>query len=246
MILLQCNHAYDKRDISQKSFGEPMIPWKMLDSAQVPGDGQEMSLQSRGEEFSIRVDGQELMNSRTHGSEDALAEFACAAIKNSSVARILIGGLGMGFTTRAALKMLNRRAQIVVAELVPAVVQWNMTHLAHLAGEPLKDKRVSVREQDVAQILRTAHAAYDAILLDVDNGPEGLTHAGNDWLYSAAGLLAAKDALRPTGVLAVWSAGESQAFKKRMQKVGFRVKQHRAHARGASGGSRHTIWVATR
>ena len=223
-----------------------MIPWENLDSTQVPGDGQEMSLHRRGEEFSIRVDGLELMNSRAHGSEEALASLACAKIKDRTNARLLIGGLGMGFTTRAALGKLGGKGKITVAELVPAVVNWNRTHLSHLAGHPLKDRRVSIREQDVADILRSGHSAYDAILLDVDNGPEGLTHKGNDWLYSASGLGATHDALRPGGVLAVWSAGTNRAFIKRMQKAGFRVKEHRVHARGSGGGSRHTIWIATR
>lgn len=223
-----------------------MIPWEDLDSTQVPGDGQGMTLHRRGEEFSIRVDGQELMNSRTHGSEEALAGLACTAINNRRDACILIGGLGMGFTARAALSRLGSKAQIVVAELVPAVVRWNRTHLSHLADHPLKDRRVSVREQDVAKLLRSEHSAYDAILLDVDNGPEGLTNEDNDWLYSSAGLQAAREALRGGGVLAVWSASTNRAFVKRMQKAGFKVKEHRVHARGARGGSRHTIWIAGR
>jgi spermidine synthase len=224
-----------------------MIPWKALESIHVPGDGQEMSLYQRGEEFSIRVDGLELMNSRVHGSEEALAELACAKIKNRREARVLVGGLGMGYTTSAALGRLGARAQVIVAELVPEVVDWNRKYLSHLAGHPLKDRRVTVREIDVAQILRKERAGYDAILLDVDNGPDGLTHKGNDWLYAPTGLSAAHTALRPEGVLAIWSASADIAFIKRLRKAGFKVKEHRVYARGSRGkGRRHTVWIAER
>ena len=223
-----------------------MIPWKSLDSARVPGDGTELRLYERGGEFSIRVNGCELMNSRVHGSEDALAEFACARIAGLPSPRVLIGGLGMGYTTAAALHRLGAGSRVVVAELVPAVVAWNRSFLAELAGHPLQDPRVTVREADVALILREERRAYDAILLDVDNGPAGLTRKGNDRLYTEAGLAAAFAALRPAGVLAVWSASPDRAFARRLCRAGFDVDELPVRARGAGGGSRHTIWLAVR
>ncbi len=223
-----------------------MIPWEFLDSAQVPGNGGELRLYRGGGEFSIRVDGCELMNSRLHGSEDALAELASARIADRPSPRVLIGGLGMGYTTAAALRRLGVAAQVVVAELVPAVVVWNRGPLAELAGHPLQDPRVTVREIDVAQVLQAERRAYDAILLDVDNGPDWLTRQGNDWLYARAGLAAAFAALRPAGVLVVWSAGPDRAFAKRLGQAGFEVTEVSARARGPGGGGRHTIWLAVR
>lgn len=223
-----------------------MIPWQFIDSARVPGGSAELSLYTRGTEFAIRVNGCELMNSRVHGSEDALAEYACARIGNRPSPHILIGGLGMGFTTAAALRRLDAESRVVVAELVPAVVEWNRKYLGELTGHPLQDSRVTVREADVALVLRTEHQVYNAILLDVDNGPEGLTHKGNDWLYTDAGIKAAFAALQPAGVLAVWSAGPDLAFTRRLSRAGFEVEEIGVRARGAAGGNRHTIWVATR
>ena len=231
---------------SQQSLETSMIPWKFLDSAQVPGNGKELRLYKRDGEFSIRVDGCELMNSCVHGSEDALAELACARVADRPRPRVLIGGLGMGYTLAAALHRLGAEGQVVVAELVPAVVEWNRGPLADLAGHPLQDHRVTVREVDVAQILQAEHGAYDAILLDVDNGPEGLTRKGNDWLYARAGLDAAFAALRPAGVLAVWSASPNRAFAQRLRRVRFEVDEVCVRARGPRGGGRHTIWLAGR
>jgi spermidine synthase len=223
-----------------------MTPWILLDSAQVPGDGGELRLYRRNDEFSIKVAGRgELMNSRTHGSEDALAEHTCARLKGCSKPRLLIGGLGMGFTLAAALRHIGDHAQVVVAELVPAVVGWNRGPLGEHSGHPLQDPRVTVREGDVARILMTERQAYDAILLDVDNGPEGLTRSENDWLYSLDGLEAAYEALRPRGVLAVWSAGPDQDFMQRLRKVGFGVDEVRVRAHGSKG-ARHIIWFARR
>lgn len=166
-----------------------MIPWVLLDTVQVPGDGGELSLHQRGDEFSIRVKGHgELMNSRVHGSEDALAELSCARLADNPKPRLLIGGLGMGFTLAAALNHVSKQAQVDVAELVPAVVEWNKGALGAHAAYPLKDPRVTVIEQDVALVLKNTQQAYDAILLDVDNGPEGLTRKENDRLYSINGL----------------------------------------------------------
>lgn len=223
-----------------------MISWKLLDTAQVPGNGGELRLYRRGDEFSIRIaDGGELMNSRIHGSEKALAELTCKKIADRSRPRVLIGGLGMGFTLAAALHHLGADAEVVVAELVPAVVVWNRGPLGEHAGHPLEDKRATVCEGDVADILKTRQQAYDAILLDVDNGPDGLTSKNNDWLYTMDGLHASFGALRPEGVLAVWSAGPDREFTKRLRKAGFRVEQVRVRARGKKG-ARHMIWLAAR
>ncbi|HBE92682.1 MAG TPA: hypothetical protein DDW55_09205, partial [Gammaproteobacteria bacterium] len=205
-----------------------MIPWLLLDSAEVPGNKGELRLYQRGDEFSIRITGHgELMNSRVHGSEDVLAKYACDRLANNVAPRLLIGGLGMGFTLAEVLRHVDDQAQVVVAELVPAVVAWNKGPLGKQAGHPLQDPRVTVREMDVARILDSEQNAYDAILLDVDNGPEGLTRRENDWLYSLNGLNEAYMALRPQGILAVWSAGPDNGFMQRLRKVGFEVDEVR-------------------
>ena len=223
-----------------------MTPWVLLDSAQVPGNGGELRLYQRNDEFSIKIVGRgELMNSRVHGSEDALAGQTCVRLENHPQPRLLIGGLGMGFTLAAALRHLGEQAQVVVAELVPAVVTWNRELLGEPAGHPLRDPRVTVCGCDVGRMLVTGERVYDAILLDVDNGPEGLTRRENDWLYSVDGLNEAYAALRPRGVLAVWSAGPAREFLQRLRKVGFDVDEvpERAHA---SKGPRNVIWFARR
>lgn len=223
-----------------------MTPWVLLEQAQVPGNGGELRLYRRNDEFSIRIAGRvELMNSRVHGSEDALAEHTCARLAGCPQPRLLIGGLGMGFTLAAALRHLGDQAQVVVAELVPAVVAWNRGALGEPAGHPLRDPRVTVRETDVGRLLVAGEQAYDAILLDVDNGPEGLTRKENDWLYGVDGLNAAYAALRPGGVLAVWSAGPAREFAQRLRKVGLEVEEVRVRAHGSKG-ARHIIWFATR
>jgi spermidine synthase len=221
-----------------------MTRWTLLDIAPASESTGELRLYKRGEEFSIRVGNCELMNSRVHGSEDALGELACARIADRPHPRALIGGLGMGYTLRAVLNELAADGQVVVAELVPAVVDWNRGPLGHLAGHPLQDGRVTVREIDVARIIRAEQHAYDAILLDVDNGPKGLTGTDNDRLYGLSGLRQAFVALQPGGVLAVWSAGPDPAFTQRLREVGFKVDEIRARARGARGGARHTVWIA--
>ena len=223
-----------------------MIPWELLDSAPVPGGNETLHLYQRDKEFSIRVDGCELMNSRIHGSEDALAELVCAKLNTLPCPKILIGGMGIGFTTAAALTNLNDQAQVMVAELVPAVVAWNQGPLGHLAGHPLQDNRVTVQEVDVAKILKTEKQTFDGIVLDVDNGPEGLTRNENNWLYTKAGLTAAHGALKPSGVLAVWSASAEPAFTKLLRKTGFIVEEVPCRARGRKGGSHHMIWLAQR
>jgi len=223
-----------------------MTPWILLDSAQVPGNGGELRLYQRGDEFSIKLEGRgELMNSRVHGSEDALAEHTCARLPDCEKPRLLIGGLGMGFTLAEALRHIGSEAQVVVAELVPAVVTWNRGPLGKFAGNPLEDLRVIVHEGDVARIIDAEQQAYDAILLDVDNGPEGLTRKENDRLYDIDGLNAAYAALRANGVLAVWSAGPDQKFLQRLRKTGFEVEEIRVRSRGAKG-ARHIIWFARR
>jgi spermidine synthase len=222
-----------------------MTPWKLLDSAPIPGSSGELRLYQRGDEFSITlIGGGELMNSRVHGSEEALGQLACARVADRSRPRILIGGLGMGFTLAAALKALRPRAEVVVAELVPEVVQWNRGPLGAPAGHPLRDARATVCVGDVGRILRKERRAFDAIVLDVDNGPEGLTRKDNDWLYSPAGLEAAFDALRPQGVLAVWSAGPDAGFSDRLRRVGFAVEEVVVRAHGPGKGARHTLWLA--
>lgn len=221
-----------------------MIPWELLDKAELPGNSGELRLYKRGKEFSIRVGGCELMNSNAHGSEDALAELACAKIAGRPKPRVLIGGLGMGYTLAAALKRLGPDAEVVVAELAQAVVKWNRGPLAALAANPLKDRRCFIREEDVAVVIGEKRHNFDTILLDVDNGPKGLTCKGNDRLYSKEGLESAFAALRPGGVLAVWSVSSDHSFAKRLKQAGFEVKEVSAYARGPHGGGRHTIWIA--
>lgn len=221
-----------------------MTPWVLLDTATIPGNSRQLRLYQRGDEFSIKIAGEgELMNSRVHGSEDALAELACARLKGSDRKTILIGGLGMGFTLAAALRKVSSNAKVEVAELIPDVVRWNHGPLGEAAGHPLNDTRVVVREDDVARILTKQHGVYDAILLDVDNGPEGLTRRQNDWLYSLSGLTAAFEALRVHGVLAVWSAGADRHFTSRLHKVGFDVEEIRTRARPNGKGAHHVIWL---
>lgn len=222
-----------------------MIPWTLLDSAKVP-DGGELRLWQRGDEFSIRLGRDELMNSRIHGSEEELANLACARVADRAAPRLLIGGLGMGFTLRAALDALKADAEIVVAELMAAVIAWNRGPLAAISQNSLDDPRVRLIEGDVGETIRAEASAYDAILLDVDNGPEGLTRAANDRLYDLDGLAAARRALRPNGMLLVWSAGEDQKFTQRLRRSGFEVEVIRTRARGPKGGAKHVIWMASR
>ncbi|MBU0991092.1 MAG: hypothetical protein KJ737_01255 [Proteobacteria bacterium] len=223
-----------------------MISWELIDKASVPSGEDELRLYKRGREFSIRVNTCELMNSRAHGSEELLAEKACELIAGHSCPRVLIGGLGMGYTAAEALRRLGPDSQVVVAEIVPAVVAWNRGPLADLAGRPLDDPRLVIRETDIARILKDESLPYNAILLDVDNGPSGLTRKGNSWLYTRTGLEAAFRALRPSGVMAVWSAGPDQAFTHRLNQTGFEVKNVRARARDVGKGGHHTIWLAVR
>jgi len=223
-----------------------VIPWTLIATAPVPGTVEELRLMRRGGEFSIRLGANELMNSRLGGSEAALATLGCERIRGREHAEILIGGLGMGFTLRAALAGLGAQARITVAELVPAVAAWARGPMAEVFGHSLSDPRVHVHDGDVVPLIRDARSAFDAILLDVDNGPAGLTRSANDGLYDAAGLSAAHAALRPGGVLALWSAGPDADFARRLRRTGFGVEEVRARANGVRGGARHVIWIATR
>ncbi len=225
-----------------------MLAWETLDSAQVPGAGQTLRLMRRGDEFAIWVDGRPLMISREHASEDALAELVCTRLQPHGLPpRILIGGLGMGFTLGAALASLPADATVEVAEIVPQVVEWNRGPLAPLAGFPLLDSRCIVHESDVAEVLRgqqSPAAVYDAILLDVDNGPRSLSTPANAWLYSPDGIRRAAAVLRPRGFLAVWSAGPDTSFTNRLRRAGLEVEETLVRSRGRKGGSRHTVWLA--
>jgi spermidine synthase len=223
-----------------------VIPWTLLDTAQVPGGGGELRLRRRGAEFSIMLGLNELMNSRRSGSEEALATIACERIRARERPRILIGGLGMGFTLRAALAVLGAEAQIIVAELVPAVLAWARGPMAEVFGNSLTDPRASIREADVGHLIRSGRSPFDAILLDVDNGPEGLIREANDALYDLKGLKAIRRALRPGGVLAVWSSGPNPLFSKRLRAAGFDVNEVAVRATTKRSGSRHVIWFATK
>ena len=222
-----------------------MKPWKRLDTAMLPG-GEGLYLYRRGDEFSIRGDGFELMNSRVHGSEEALGRLACLRLRGRPRARVLIGGLGMGYTLAAALQVLDAGCRITVAELVPQVVKWNRGPLAHLAGQPLSDNRVTVCETGVLRAMRSVEAPYDAVILDVDNGPDGLTRRENDQIYGLSGLKAVAAALRPGGVLAVWSAAPDARFTARLRRTGFAVEVHRVSAVGSGANGRAVIWLARR
>lgn len=218
----------------------------LLDTAPIPGTGGALCLFEYGEDFVIKIaggDGGQLMNTRMHGSEDALAAIPCKQIANRPQARVLIGGLGMGFTLAAALQSLGADAEVVVAELVPGVVEWNRGPLGAKAAYPLHDPRTTVVQDDVANLLKAAEQAYDAIMLDVDNGPEGLTQKGNSWLYSMDGLARCNKALRAKGMLAVWSSSADRKFSEKVRKAGFKVEEVQVYAHGNKG-TRHTIWIA--
>jgi len=220
-----------------------MIPRVLIDTAKVPGDDVELRLVQRGDDFMIVLDRNELMSSRMSASEEALADLGCAHLTGKAKARVLIGGLGMGFTLRRALTILPADAEIVVAELVPRIVEWARGPLAHIFDGCLDDPRVSIALGDVA--LAIGNGGWDAILLDVDNGPDGLTHAGNDKLYSERGLRIARAGLRLHGVLAIWSAYADPAFTRRLRDTGYAVDEQVVRARGTKG-ARHVIWLAAR
>lgn len=223
-----------------------MIPWEHLATAEIPGTAGEMKLMRRGSEYSIMLGPIELMNSRLSGSEEALARLSCEKIAGRPSPTILVGGLGMGFTLRALLATAPAEARIVVAELVPAVVEWARGPMAHIFAGSLDDKRVEIVVEDVASVIGAAGSRFDAILLDVDNGPGGLTSEANDALYAARGLGEARRALQPGGVLAVWSQGPDERFASRLRNGGFAVEEVRVKANRGKRGARHVIWFGTR
>lgn len=221
-----------------------MIPWKLLSTTKTPDTKSELKLYQRDTEYSIRVNGQELMNSRMSGSEKMLAQLSCCEIAHRKKASVLIGGLGMGYTLTAALTALHADADVLVSELVPSVVEWNQGVLGTLADYPLKDSRVTVRVEDVVQVINNSSSAFDAILLDVDNGPDGLTQDGNDRLYSLSGLSMIQRALRAGGVLAIWSASPNTGFTKKLKTSSFHVVEKQVRGRTQRKGPLHTIWIA--
>jgi len=222
-----------------------MTPRELIGTATVPG-GEPLRLFRRGGDFMIVLERNELMNSRMSGSEEALATMTCDRLAGHKAPHILIGGYGMGFTLRAAQRVLGKDARLTVAELVPEIIDWARGPMAELTAGCLDDRRVTVVEGDVVKLIASGVGDYDAILLDVDNGPDGLTRAGNNRLYSARGLDAARAALKPGGVLAVWSAASDANFARRLRDADFSVEEVAVRARSNGKGPRHVIWFATK
>ena len=223
-----------------------MTPRELLGIAIVPGGGEELRLFRRGRDYMIVTGRNELMSSRMSGSEEALAVMTCERLGKRAAAHLLIGGYGMGFTLRAALAALSPRGKIAIVELVPEVVTWAKEFMAELTGGCLDDPRVELIIGDVAELIEGSRQAYDAILLDVDNGPDGLTRSANDRLYSPRGLAAARAALRPGGILAIWSAAPDRAFARALAEAGFAVDEVSVRARANGKGAKHVIWFATK
>jgi spermidine synthase len=219
-----------------------MKRWELLDATYASG-GTDIRLLRHDDEFVILANGRALMSSRLHGSEEALATLGCEEARRLTRPRVLVGGLGMGFTLRAVLNVLPSAAVVTVAELVPAVIQWNREPLAALAGYPLRDPRVRVEVADVGFTLRANRGRFDAILLDVDNGPAPFTVGVNAGLYDNSGVAAAHAALCPKGTFAIWSAWEDTSFEHRLRVHGFVVEAVRVRARLTKGGPRHTIFL---
>lgn len=222
-----------------------MTPRELIDTAEVPG-GEPLRLFRRGADHMIVLERNELMNSRMSGSEEALATMTIERLGARPGLRLLIGGYGMGFTLRAALPMLKPDALVTVAELVPKIVEWARGPMAELTGTCLDDRRVDVVIDDVGRVIRESPGGYDGILLDVDNGPDGLTRQGNDGLYSDRGLAQARGALRPGGILAIWSAAPDDRFRRRFGDAGFAVEEVAVRARSNGKGPRHVIWFGTK
>ena len=222
-----------------------MKPRERIATARVPG-GVELRLERHGDDHMIMVDSNELMSSRVGGSEEALATMTCDRLPDLQAPCLLIGGYGMGFTLRAALGRLGPNAHITVAELVPEIIAWARGPMARLTAGCLDDPRVRLVSGDVATAINAGPARFDAILLDVDNGPSGLVRAANDGLYAVKGLAAASAALRPGGILAIWSAAPDAAFTKRLKHAGFTVEEVTVRARSNGKGPRHTIWFASK
>jgi spermidine synthase len=222
-----------------------MRHWNQLGEAAIPNTDQSLYLYQGKDDFFIKLSGgYELMSTRKHASEDALGSLPCRRLKHSESARVLIGGLGMGFTLAAVLAEVGSKAEVTVAELIPEVVEWNRGPLGERSGYPINDSRTRIHVGDVVKLLRKSSACFDVIALDVDNGPEGLTKSTNDWLYSMSGIAAAQDALSPVGILAYWSADPDQAFHDRLRRCGFMVEEVTVFAHGKKG-ARHTIWLAS-
>ena len=225
-----------------------MITRELLGTAQVPG-GEELKLYAHGRDFMIVLGHNELMSTRMRGSEEALATMTLDRLRRGADARLLVGGYGMGFTLRKALGRLGPRGHVTVAELVPEIIEWARGPMQAVAAGCLDDPRVTLRMDDVADAMLLAPDPFDAILLDVDNGPDGLVRADNNRLYSKSGLHNARRALTPDGVLAIWSAGPDPKFVRRMTDVGFQVEEVEVRARidknGKGKGPRHVIWFAT-
>jgi spermidine synthase len=215
--------------------------WTTVDEALTP-DGKTISLHEHDGSYTIRVDGAQLMSTRQHASEENLAELACAHVRGIRGARVLIGGLGFGFTLKAALRAVAPDATVVMAEILAAVIAWNSNPAFHLAAEAMADPRVMVLQQDVGEVIPQATGGFDSIILDVDNGPAALSTAGNGRLYDHTGLRLARTALRPAGCMAIWSAGPDPAFEKRMVHAGFTVDVRRSRSH-ANSGARHTIFL---
>ena len=222
-----------------------MDPWTQIDSAPVPGSDAELTLLQRNGDFAIRISDVQgdLMNSRMYHSEEVLAELGCTRLGTSENARVLVGGLGMGFTLAAALRIVPASAEVIVAELVPKVVEWNQGPLGLCAGRPLDDGRTRIHQGDVVALLKHPKKKFDAILLDVDNGPEAMTASANGWLYTRAGLKTIYEKLRPEGIVAIWSVRADHVFTGKLKKTGFKVQAHTVRARPGKG-SRHTVFVA--
>jgi spermidine synthase len=222
-----------------------MKHWTLLGEASIPGSDNILSLFEGKDDFFIKISGAgELMSTRTHGSEDALGTLPCKRLRNTEQARVLIGGLGMGFTLAAVLSCVGEKAQVTVAELIPEVVEWNRGPLGVRSGHPLDDPRTHVYVGDVARLLRDEDSSFDVIALDVDNGPDGMTKSSNSWLYTIRGILAAQNSLTPNGILAYWSAAPDPEFRGRLRRCGFLVDEVvvRAHA---NKGPKHIIWLAS-
>ena len=222
-----------------------MTPRELIGTAEVPG-GPPLRLFRRGTDFMIVLERNELMSTRMSGSEVALGTMTCDRLSNRPAPRLLIGGYGMGFTLRAVLERLGADARITVAELVPGIIEWARGPMAELTAGCLDDPRVTLDMGDVAESIRRTSGEYDAIMLDVDNGPDGLTRPANDGIYSARGLAAAMHALKPGGTLAIWSAAPDPLFARRLAKAGFAVDEVRVRARDNGKGATHIIWFARR
>lgn len=221
-----------------------MRHWELVGEAPIPGSRRTLQLYRGKDDFHIILSGAgELMNTRKHASEDALGDLPCRRLANSESARVLVGGMGMGFTLAAALAATGPGSEVTVAELIPEVIEWNRGELGDFSGRPLDDPRTRVHEGDVKKLLRRPPHQWDVIALDVDNGPEGLTQDANDWLYADAGIQAALSALSPGGILAYWSAGPDRGFPDRLRRAGLRVEEVGVRAHGGKG-ARHLIWLA--